>query len=100
MRNALFKLAAALVLMFAGAAMISPVMSADLSAGYSPRAGAASSLNCRDLMRCGPDGCNTYHVCTRPCPDGYSCAPLYGAYGPYGGVGYWGAYTDSGWGYR
>jgi hypothetical protein len=54
-----------------------------------------------------------HHACTGPhcgpyqpcgarcrivCPDGYSCAPLYGAYGPYGGVGYWGGYTFSGWG--
>jgi len=29
------------------------------------------------------------------CPDGYSCYPLYGAYGPYGGKAYWAAYT--GW---
>lgn len=36
--------------------------------------------------------------CIRPCPDGYSCYPLYGAYGPYGGVNYWGAYTFTGWG--
>jgi hypothetical protein len=27
------------------------------------------------------------------CPDRYSCYPLYGAYGPYGGVAYWTAYT-------
>jgi hypothetical protein len=27
------------------------------------------------------------------CPDGYSCYPLYGAYGPYGGQEYWAAYT-------
>jgi len=26
--------------------------------------------------------------------------PLYGAYGPFGGTAYWGAYTLSGWGYR
>jgi hypothetical protein len=26
------------------------------------------------------------------------CYPLYGAYGPIGGTGYWGAYTYSGWG--
>ena len=31
---------------------------------------------------------------------GYYCFPLYGAYGPYGGTSYWGAYTDAGWGYR
>ncbi|UFZ01805.1 hypothetical protein LQG66_21070 [Bradyrhizobium ontarionense] len=29
------------------------------------------------------------------CSDRYSCMALYGAYGPYGGPGYWGAYT--GW---
>jgi hypothetical protein len=29
------------------------------------------------------------------CPDGLSCYPLYGAYGPYGGEAYWAAYT--GW---
>lgn len=27
------------------------------------------------------------------CPDRYSCSPLYGAYGPYGGQAYWRAYT-------
>jgi len=26
------------------------------------------------------------------CPDRLSCYPLYGAYGPYGGAAYWGAY--------
>jgi hypothetical protein len=36
--------------------------------------------------------------CVRVCPDGFSCYPLYGAYGPYGGVAYWGAYTLTGWG--
>jgi hypothetical protein len=29
------------------------------------------------------------------CPDGYSCYPLYGAYGPYGGPAYWAAYSVS-----
>ena len=27
------------------------------------------------------------------CSDPFSCFPLYGAYGPYGGVGYWSAYS-------
>jgi hypothetical protein len=36
-----------------------------------------------------------YKSCTR-----YYCYPLYGAYGPFGGMAYWGAYTDAGWGYR
>jgi hypothetical protein len=34
------------------------------------------------------------------CQGGYIFDPLYGVYGPYGGVGYWGAYTFSGWDYR
>ena len=52
----------------------------------------------QDIWRCSPTrGCNWYSVCTRPCPDSYSCNSLYGAYGPYGGVSYWGGYTDSGW---
>ena len=38
--------------------------------------------------------------CNGVCLDRYAFRPLYGAYGPYGGVGYWGAYTFSGWGYR
>ena len=59
---------------------------------------ATAGRYCQDLWRCSPNrGCNWYHVCTRPCPDGYSCSALYGAYGPYGGVSYWGGYTDSGW---
>jgi hypothetical protein len=43
-----------------------------------------------------------YQPCTAKCrvvcPDGYSCAPLYGAYGPYGGEAYWGGFTFTGWG--
>jgi hypothetical protein len=31
------------------------------------------------------------------CPDAYSCSPLYGAYGPYGGAAYMTRYTYSGW---
>jgi len=27
------------------------------------------------------------------CPDGYGCAPLYGAYGPYGGRAYWSSFS-------
>ena len=61
---------------------------------------AMGSPYCQYLWRCSPAGCERHRVCTRPCPDRYSCYPLYGAYGPYGGVAYWGGYTDSGWGYR
>ena len=51
---------------------------------------------------CGPNGCFWQSVC-RPvviCPSRYSCGPLYGAYGPWGGESYWGAYTFAGWGNR
>ena len=47
---------------------------------------------CGPYAPCGPR-------CRVGCPDGYSCFPLYGAYAPIGGVGYWGAYTYSGWGF-
>lgn len=36
--------------------------------------------------------------CRAPCPDGYSCYPLYGGYRmPYGSPAYWSRYTMSGW---
>jgi len=59
---------------------------------YAPRCGQA--------WRCRPDGCGWQHVCRRVCPGRYSCSPLYGAYGPFGGTAFWGAYTGAGWGYR
>jgi hypothetical protein len=55
--------------------------------------------SCRAVWRCGPlGGCGWRRVCTSRCADGWSCYPLYGAYGPYGGLGYWAGYTASGWG--
>jgi hypothetical protein len=33
------------------------------------------------------------HLTYGGCPDHYSCYPLYGAYGPYGGRAYWAAYS-------
>jgi hypothetical protein len=42
--------------------------------------------------------CSWNHHCLRDCPAGYFCYPLYGAYGLNGGVGFWGAYTEAGWG--
>ncbi len=92
------KLSAICLLAVAGAFLSFSARAADVE---TPRLGrshvVAASPFCQDLQRCGPAGCAVYHVCTRPCPDGYSCSPLYGAYGPYGGVAYWGGYTDSGW---
>ena len=52
---------------------------------------------CTPTWRCGPIGCRWYRDCYRGCPDGFSCYPLYGAYGPYGGTAYWGAYSESAW---
>ena len=46
---------------------------------------------CQSVWRCAPRGCAWHRVCRR-C-GGYFCYSLYGAYGPYGGVPYWGAYT-------
>jgi hypothetical protein len=40
---------------------------------------------------------HTSVVRSAACPDPYSCAPLYGAYGPYGGAAYWTRYTYAGW---
>lgn len=94
----LFGLAASLVV--ASATLVSNnAYAADVSISKAERHRLTTYGYCQDIERCGPDGCNVYHVCTRACPDGESCAPLYGAYGPYGGLKYWGAYTDSGWDY-
>jgi hypothetical protein len=55
---------------------------------------------CRYVWICGPYGCGWRHICRTRCPDRYSCYALYGAYSPYGGTPYWGAYTAAGWSYR
>ncbi len=59
---------------------------------------AGVGRHCREVRRCGPAGCQVRHVCWGGCTDRYSCYPLYGAYGPYGGSAYWGAFTETGWG--
>jgi hypothetical protein len=41
-------------------------------------------------------GCGRWHTC---CPGRYSCASLYGGYGPYGGAAFWSQYTYGGWKY-
>src|SRR4051794_24395807 len=55
---------------------------------------------CKYVRVCGPVDCVWRRICSRRCPGRYSCAPLYGAYGPDGGTAFWGAYTGTGWGYR
>jgi hypothetical protein len=49
--------------------------------------------NCSKIWTCRGDLCQWKRVCWHGCPDRYSCSPLYGAYGPYGGAAYWGAYS-------
>lgn len=46
------------------------------------------------VEKCGRDGCTLQHVCRSRC-HGYVWRSLYGAYGPYGGAPYWGAYTQA-----
>jgi hypothetical protein len=85
-------------------------IAADFGRGHGPpvveRAPGPTALEertydgCRRVWKCSAGGCDWRRFCPRICPDGYSCFPLYGAYGPYGGMSYWGAYTYSGWGYR
>src|SRR5262249_52496854 len=72
------------------------VAAPELHAVRHARAHIAST--CQSVWTCGPLACGWRQVCRLRCPDRYSCAPLYGAYGPYSGAGYWGAYTSSGWG--
>jgi hypothetical protein len=42
---------------------------------------------------CDHSGCREWRGKRARCPDRFSCYPLYGAYDPYGGPGYWGAYS-------
>ncbi len=56
--------------------------------------------HCLRQWICRADGCGWQKFCRSGCPTPYACASLYGAYGPYGGTAYWGAYTSLGWGPR
>jgi hypothetical protein len=54
-----------------------------------PASQLVSAQHGRVVEECG------WRHCRTRCPDRYSCAPLYGAYGPWGGERYWAsdAYT-------
>lgn len=66
-----------------------------------PRDRVAEALpHCDGTQPCRPVSCGPGYRCKPLCPDGYSCYPLYGGYGPYGGSAYWDAYTGGGWEYR
>jgi hypothetical protein len=56
------------------------------------------SCNRIQVPACDAYRCTWHSVCAYSCPDGYSCAPLYGAYGPFGGAAYWAGYTSYVWG--
>src|SRR5262245_66690334 len=82
MRRALYSVAAILAISSVGLLFAGQGQAADLNA------------NKRQYSRsdCGPYGCQWRHK-LYGCPDRLSCYPLYGAYGPYGGAAYWGAYS-------
>jgi hypothetical protein len=56
-----------------------------------------ANYDCPTVRHCVDGHCSWRKACWRGCPDLYSCWPLNGAYGPYGGAAYWGAYTSAGW---
>ena len=99
MPKILLMLTAALIAVLASTSLSFHAKAADADLpGMSRGPIAMANPHCRHLWRCGPAGCDWRHVCSRPCPDGYSCYPLYGAYGPYGGFTYWAGYSYGGWG--
>lgn len=65
---------------------------AELGVSRAPRAVRVGN-DCQRLQYCRGNLCQWKRVCWHGCPDRYSCAPLYGAYGPYGGRDYWAAYS-------
>lgn len=87
----------ALVLaMVTAAAGVSVARAADMRMeGRVPEGGLRErfAADCERIWVCRGDLCGYKRVCWRGCPDRYSCSPLYGAYGPYGGGSYWGAYS-------
>ena len=61
---------------------------------YSPGDASADGMTVKNHAR----KAQAYTSAMRPaCPDPYSCSPLYGAYGPYGGAAYWTRFTYAGW---
>ena len=90
-------------MMFVMTAVVAIVSSGSftLEAAADGGPGVRQSKNVRHVCegaKCGPYApCGAR--CPTICPGGYSCFPLYGAYGPNnGGTAFWGAYTFTGWG--
>ncbi|MCP1837426.1 hypothetical protein ACVIHI_001202 [Bradyrhizobium sp. USDA 4524] len=86
-------IALGMVALLLGGSVGSSVFAAELGISPGPRAVQRVNGNCQRLQYCRGDVCQWKRVCWHGCPDRYSCAPLYGAYGPYGGRDYWAAYS-------
>ena len=87
---------AGLLACFAVCLPTAPSLAAEL--GVAPQIREVPAVRTKVVRVAQSRPCVSGHCLTsrwRGCPDGYSCYPLYGAYGPYGGRAYWGAYT--GW---
>jgi hypothetical protein len=93
MRKTLFMLATGLAVLLAV-----PSSAAELSGGMRVAPSRlAAGPHCREVRVCGQFGCEYRRKCWTGCQGGrearYTCGALYGAYGPWGGTGYWDAYT-------
>ena len=73
------------------APFVASIPSVTLAADAGLPVGQRAAGHYRVVEECG------WRHCRTRCPDRYSCAPLYGAYGPWGGQQYWAAYSY-GWG--
>lgn len=98
MRRMLLLLAASTLIALAAPSVGS---GAELSESSAPRPyrTTGSAAKCPLVRQCNESVCVLRRLCpVSDCPPGYPCHSLYGAYGPYGGSRYWGAYTSTGWG--
>jgi hypothetical protein len=73
------------------APFVASIPSVILAADAGLPVGQRAARHYRVVDECG------WRRCWSRCPDRYSCAPLYGAYGPWGGQQYWAAYSYT-WG--
>jgi hypothetical protein len=73
------------------APFVASIPSVSLAAEADLPVGQRAARHYRVVGECG------WRHCPTRCPDRYSCAPLYGAYGPWGGQQYWAAYSYT-WG--
>jgi hypothetical protein len=97
MRKLGYAVAVGLSVLFTGP-LVSDRTHADEPGYHKARRYTAAHPRCREVWRCGPAGCGWKQVCWRGCYAALStCYPLYGAYGPIGGVRYWGMYSWNVW---